>query len=517
MTTSGSTSSGASTRWQSSSSAMTSPLRGSVPLKRPSWAHSSSPVSVQSRRTWWGSGSHEPQGGHPPYITPMTSATPSAASRGSTSDGAPAASSASMRCTSASWAWRRRMKPTVWSSDQVHASAAGVDALQGRRRGPRSATSKAASSSGVRRGALGVVGLLALGGLGGAVRAPSRPRTAAPCVRCHSRSAASQSGHDGTRAAGSRRPAPRGSGRTRLGCGRGRPRASVASSGQRRRPHRHARQPLSAPPATAAGRRRDPWPSASAQGRGRRRRSPVTVTLSGRPGGRAATRAGRSSGPSHHDGRLVAVARGPRAARPPRRSCPHARTATRVPGSVARSRAGRGCQPTSASGSAQCSSARSTPSAATAGCRPGVAAPGREAGGVRDADRLVRQQPGHLAAGPGPAEEVDRRVRSRGQEQVLEPGELGADRRHQRRRGRAGESGSARPLQCCAGVGQGPGPDLQRRPVLARRRVRRHAVGWQGVGGSQLAEAGDGRAAVQVQQVEVLGEGDVHGADPSEA
>ena len=62
--------------------------------------------------------------------------------------GVPATSSASIRCTSASWACRRRMNPTVWSSDQ------GPRLCRRRRRPPgppsvpRSPTSYAASSSG---------------------------------------------------------------------------------------------------------------------------------------------------------------------------------------------------------------------------------------------------------------------------------------------------------------------------------------------------------------------------------
>jgi hypothetical protein len=62
-------------------------------------------------------------------MTRSTSSTPSLASAGSMSLGTPAVSSASTRWISASCAWRRRTKPTVLSSAQVHTGvSAGVEA-----------------------------------------------------------------------------------------------------------------------------------------------------------------------------------------------------------------------------------------------------------------------------------------------------------------------------------------------------------------------------------------------------
>ena len=65
--------------------------------------------------------------GHPPYMTRSTSSTPSALSCGSSGVRSPD-QSASIRWISASWAWRRRMKPMVWSSDQVQAGVSGAAA-----------------------------------------------------------------------------------------------------------------------------------------------------------------------------------------------------------------------------------------------------------------------------------------------------------------------------------------------------------------------------------------------------
>ena len=85
-----------------------------------------SPVSVaRSRMVRPGSGVIVPHGGQPPYITRSASSTPSAASAGSNGVRFPAVSSASSRCTSASWACRRLMKPADCSADQVQTVVVG--------------------------------------------------------------------------------------------------------------------------------------------------------------------------------------------------------------------------------------------------------------------------------------------------------------------------------------------------------------------------------------------------------
>ena len=82
-------------------------------------------MSVASTRPPTSSTVNVLQAGTSPYMTVSASSTPSDASGASSSVTSPATSSASRRWMSASWAWRRRTKATVWSSAQVHTSVSG--------------------------------------------------------------------------------------------------------------------------------------------------------------------------------------------------------------------------------------------------------------------------------------------------------------------------------------------------------------------------------------------------------
>ena len=83
-------------------------------------------MSVTSTRTVLpSSGTQMAQSGTPENITRSASSTPSHDSSGSMGVRASAVSSASSRWISASCACRRRTKPTVLSSDHVHAGSSG--------------------------------------------------------------------------------------------------------------------------------------------------------------------------------------------------------------------------------------------------------------------------------------------------------------------------------------------------------------------------------------------------------
>ncbi len=109
------------------------PSSGSVPVKRASVSSQLSPVSADRSRTVRpSSGVIVPQGGQPHGVTRSASSTPSRQSAGSIGVRSPAVSSASSRCTSASWACRRRMNPTVCSVHQVQAGVSGGDSASSR-------------------------------------------------------------------------------------------------------------------------------------------------------------------------------------------------------------------------------------------------------------------------------------------------------------------------------------------------------------------------------------------------
>ena len=155
----------------------------------------------ETRTVAAGSAVNVPHGGTPPYITRSTSSTPSSARAGSRGVRLPAISSASTRWMRASWACRRRMKPT----DCVRATRSTRRRRRWAWRGPRSARRCWwRRSRRARRGCPGGCARLLRPALGRpASRTIVAPEATAPRARCQSRSSASQSGQDGTRADGS--------------------------------------------------------------------------------------------------------------------------------------------------------------------------------------------------------------------------------------------------------------------------------------------------------------------------
>ena len=187
-----------STTWKSSSSTRSSRCRGRCRRRGRTAPRTRPRCRWQSTRTSEAPGSHEPHGGHPPYITASTSCTPSAASRGSTAE------DSAGRELGVDPVHQRLVR--LAAQDEADRVVVGpVPRLLGRVRGLQRV--------GQLVGPL-VVGAPAgrrtlAGGAGRSPRAASGGRSSTSAhhrwtvARCQSRSAAPQSGHDGTRAAGS--------------------------------------------------------------------------------------------------------------------------------------------------------------------------------------------------------------------------------------------------------------------------------------------------------------------------